>query len=100
MLISVAPDSGNIELLDCSRPHDVRLKIRPDNAAAYRQWFYFRCVGVNATPIRLRILNAGTCTYPKGWEGYAATASYDGVVWFRVPTRYLDGELWIEHTPE
>lgn len=100
MQVSVSPDSGNIEVLDSSRADDVRLEIRSDNAAAYRQWFHFRCVGVAGTPVCLRLLNAGTCTFPRGWEGYSAVASYDGVSWFRVPTRYEGGELRILHTPE
>ena len=100
MRVSAPEDSGNIEVRDDSRPDDVRLEIRDDNAARFRQWFHFRCTGVGGTPVCLRITNAGTCTFPHGWEGYAAVASYDGVDWFRVPTRYEGGELRIAHTPE
>lgn len=37
-------------------------------------------------------------TFAEGWEGYQALASYDQDEWFRVPTRYDNGELLIEHT--
>ena len=38
-------------------------------------------------------------TYPDGWTGYAAVASYDRIAWFRVPTTYDGTQLTIEHTP-
>ncbi|VEB41464.1 Uncharacterised protein [Chromobacterium violaceum] len=46
-----------------------------------------------------RFLNAAECAYPQGWVDYQAMASYDRVNWFRVPTRYEDGVMVIEHVP-
>ena len=46
----------------------------------------------------MRILNAGEAAYPEGWVNYQPCASYDRVNWFRVPARYEDGVLIIEHT--
>jgi murein tripeptide amidase MpaA len=99
MRIEVPPDSGNVEVLDLSDTV-AQLVIRPDNAANFRQWFYFRCAGVQGRPLDLRLLNARTCSYPRGWPGYRAVASYDGLDWFRVPTQYVEGQLHISHTPE
>jgi murein tripeptide amidase MpaA len=48
----------------------------------------------------MRILNAGQASYPDGWVGYQAVASYDRQSWFRVPTTYENGVLEISHQPE
>jgi murein tripeptide amidase MpaA len=48
----------------------------------------------------MQIVNAGESSYPGGWQGYSACASYDGESWFRVPTAYEGGALTIRHTPE
>lgn len=64
------------------------------------QWFHFRVTGARDTALCMRLRNAGKASYPKGWEGYQACASYDRKYWFRVPTRYEGGQLIIEHTPQ
>ncbi|GGO82962.1 hypothetical protein GCM10011348_25560 [Marinobacterium nitratireducens] len=97
--INAVFDSGNIEVLDASRPHDVRLAIRADNASDFYQWFHFRVDGGRDRALRLRLTNAAGAAYPDGWDDYRAVASYDRRYWFRVPTRYQDGELLIEHEP-
>ena len=92
-------DAGAISVIDSADSQNIRLALRGDNAASFRQWFYFRLQGAAYQPCRIRIENAGQSSYPEGWEDYQATASYDRSNWFRVPTRYEDGVLTIEHTP-
>ncbi|WP_153711873.1 M14 family metallopeptidase [Eikenella corrodens] len=92
-------DAGAISVIDSTDSQNIRLALRGDNAASFRQWFYFRLQGAAYQPCRIRIENAGQSSYPEGWEDYQATASYDRSNWFRVPTRYEDGVLTIEHTP-
>jgi murein tripeptide amidase MpaA len=99
MHISSEFDSGNIEVLDASTPGDIRLNIRADNESTHSQWFHFRVAGARDQALTLRLMNAASASYPKGWEGYRAVASYDRQRWFRVPTRYEGGVLSIEHTP-
>ena len=92
-------DDGAITVIDSTDSQNIRLALRGDNAASFSQWFYFRLQGAAYQPCRIRIENAGQSSYPEGWEDYQATASYDRSNWFRVPTRYEDGVLTIEHTP-
>lgn len=100
MHISAQFDSGNIEIIDMSDPTAVRLSIRKDSNADFFQWFHFRATGGRGTACAFRIENAGAASYPRGWEGYQAVASYDREDWFRVPTDYADGVLTIRHTPD
>ena len=97
--ISSSFDAGAISVIDSTNSQNIRLALRGDNAASFSQWFYFRLQGAAYQPCRIRIENAGQSSYPEGWEDYQATASYDRSNWFRVPTRYEDGVLTIEHTP-
>ena len=99
MKISTRFDAGSVTVLDLSRPEHIRLALRPDNASDFKQWFYFRLQGAAYTPCAMHFENAAEAAYPEGWEGYQAVASYDRQNWFRVPTRYENGELVIEHTP-
>ncbi|OAM36868.1 hypothetical protein A7P98_02695 [Eikenella sp. NML080894] len=92
-------DAGAINVINSADSQNIRLALRGDNAASFSQWFYFRLQGAAYQPCRIRIENAGQSSYPEGWEDYQATASYDRSNWFRVPTRYEDGVLTIEHTP-
>ena len=92
-------DAGAISVIDSTDSQNIRLALRGDNAASFSQWFYFRLQGAAYQPCRIRIENAGQSSYPEGWEDYQATASYDRSNWFRVPTRYEDGVLTIEHIP-
>lgn len=93
-------DSGNIEVLDASDPQAVRLEITVDKGGEHYQWFHYRVSDVRGVALCMRITNAAGASYPKGWLGYHACASYDRQRWFRVPTSYADGELRIEHEPE
>lgn len=99
MHITSKLDSGNIEVRDASRPDHVRLAIVPDVGGEHFQWFHFRVSGVRDVALSLTIENAGAASYPKGWEGYKACASYDRHEWFRVTTDYAGGELRITHRP-
>lgn len=99
LAISSAFDSGNIEVLDASNPADVRLAIRMDAGDEHMQWFHFRVSGGRGQSCRFALTNAHKASYPKAWAGYAAVCTVDRQTWFRVPTRYVDGALVIEHTP-
>lgn len=92
-------EGGSIKILDASNPAAVTLALRHDSAADYRQWFHFRVRGAKGTPCELRIVNAGESSFPGGWDGYRACASYDGESWRRVPTKYRHGALTIRHKP-
>ena len=98
--IGSAFDSGAIEVVAAERSDDIRLRIRADSHAEFRQWFHIRLQGAKSSACRIRLINAGECTYVGGWPGYRAVASYDREHWFRVPTSYDGREMTIEHTPE
>ncbi len=98
--INSAFDGGNIICDACADPTDIRLRIRPDTKAEFLQWFYFRLNGARDTECTMRLTNAKDCSYPAGWEGYRAVASYDRENWFRIDTEYRDGELVLRHRPE
>lgn len=99
MHISAAFDSGNIEVV-AVREHSADLRIRPDAGGDHLQWFHFRVTGARDRAIELALTNAADASYPQGWPGYRACASYDREQWFRVETAYEDGMLRIRHTPE
>lgn len=100
MKISSNFDSGNIEILNIDNHTNIRLRIRKDTYSDTLQWFHFRLHGAEGYPCTIHIENAGQCSYPEGWDGYKALASYDRITWFRVPTTYHNGVLTIQHTPE
>lgn len=100
LAISSSFDSGNIEVIDASNPKAVRLAIETDAGGEHKQWFHFRVSGARDTALTLRIENAGTCSYPKGFEDYSACSSVDRESWTRVETEYTDGVLTIRDTPE
>ena len=101
MRISHNFDSGAVEVLSLDDPQDIRLRLRADNAADIRQWFHFRLQGAAGQRLRMVFENAADAAYADGWPGYRCVASYDRRNWFRVAgTRYEDGQLIVEHTPE
>ncbi|MGL1833767.1 M14 family metallopeptidase [Rhodocyclaceae bacterium SMB388] len=101
MRISHSFDSGSIEVVSLADADNIRLRLRNDNAADIRQWFHFRLQDAAGQRVRMVFENASTATYADGWEGYRCVASYDRRNWFRVTsTRYENGELVVEHTPE
>lgn len=100
LIISSAFDGGNIIIRDMKSADNIRLAIRADNASDFMQWFYFRLSGARDLACKFVIENAKDCAYPKGWENYKVCASYDRETWFRVDTKYQNGELSFSHTPE
>jgi len=94
--ISTQFDSGAIEVLSLDNPRNIELAIRADNASAFAQWFHFALHGAADKAVTLRFLNAGTCAYPKGWEGYRVVASHDRQHWFRIDTEF-DGTVMTAH---
>lgn len=98
--ISQQFDAGAIEVVRADSPRAIELKIRKDSHGDFSQWFYFRLQGARGEPCTMHFLNAGQTTYPAGWEGYQAVASYDREHWFRVPTSYDGQVLTVTHTPE
>lgn len=97
-------DAGAIEvidILDAGDPVIIRLAIRRDSHADFRQWFHFRLHGANGRRVVLRLENAGECAYPDGWQGYRVVASCDRQQWFRIPDTDYDGQvLTCAHTPQ
>ncbi len=97
-------DGGNIEVLSADKPDAIRLNIRTDHQSDFYQWFYFRLTSAQNSIVGqdcvMRIENAKDAAFAGGWENYQVRASYDREDWFLVPTRYKDGVLIIEHTPE
>lgn len=98
--ISASFDAGAIEVESLAQAGDIRLRIRADSHAGFRQWFHFRLQGAAGQACRLQFLNAGDCTYPDGWRGYEAVASYDRAHWFRVPTSFDGSIMTVAFTPE
>ena len=100
VVLSTNFDSGNIEVVDASRPDDIRLRVRDDAGGEHRQWFHFRVHGVRNVPLTLHLENAAQCSYPGGWPGYKACVSADHVQWRRVAdTSYDGGRLTLRLTP-
>jgi murein tripeptide amidase MpaA len=97
--ISTQFDAGAIEVVSLSDPRHIELKIRPDNASEFAQWFHFALHGAKGQPVTLRFLNAGACAYPKGWEGYQVVASHDRQSWFRIDTTFDGTVMTAQATP-
>ena len=80
------------------------LNIAPDAphaGAPNRQWFYFRVTGTARCKHEYRLLNAGACSYPGGWDGYCVYYSTGGDEWACVEdTTYVDGVLSWRHASE
>ncbi|MEM9860121.1 MAG: M14-type cytosolic carboxypeptidase [Myxococcota bacterium] len=90
-------DSGNIEVVRDGITR-VELAIRKDAGEDHYQWFHFAVAG--REPKTLAITNAAGASYTGGWKDYRACASHDREHWFRVPTRYQNGVLEIDHAPK
>ena len=93
-------DGGNIRCIKCEQPDDIQLEIRKDNNSDFYQWFNFRVSGAEGIECSFKIGNAKGAAYEDGWTDYQAVASYDREFWFRVPTKYENGVLQIDHMPE
>lgn len=100
MHISSHFDSGNIHVVDKSDRQHIRLTINKDHQSDFFQWFHFKLHTTEvAKPHHFYIENAAQSAFTGGWENYQAVASYDREHWFRVPTRYDNGQLIISYTP-
>jgi len=97
--ISSGFDSGNIAITSRNGA-TFDLAIARDHQSDFYQWFHFRLCGARGQPVSLRIVNAGSSAYPDGWKDYRACASIDRSDWFRLPTRYAEGVLTIDVTPD
>ena len=91
MRMSSSFDAGAVEVLSLDDPQDIRLRLRADNAADFRQWFHFRLMDAAHKPLRMVFENAAQATYPDGWPGYRCVASYDRQHWFRITTTGYEG---------
>ena len=100
MKITCNFDSGNIEVIQADSIDQIELAIRKDHQSDFYQWFHFRLHTSSFEPHTLKITNAGTSAYPKGWQDYQAVASYDRETWFRVATEFDGQTLTIHHYPE
>lgn len=90
--ISADFDSGNIEVIDATRPEHVQLAMRPDTRSPHFQWFHFKVEGMQPGQRHgFSLINASQSSYPTAWSGYNAVASYDQKEWFRVPSTF-DGK--------
>jgi len=99
--ISANFDAGAIDVLDARDPANIRLAIRRDSHAEFRQWFHFRLHGADGRPVVLRFENAGDCAYADGWHDYRVVASYDRRHWFRIADTTYDGRvLTCAHVPQ
>ena len=98
--ISTNFDSGNITVLDCDDPANIRLEIPKDAGGEFNQWFHFRVSGARGVPLTLHIENASQTSYPKGWEDYRAVVSEDRESWTRAETSYDGRALTISYTAE
>lgn len=97
--ISTLFDGGSIEAVSVKDPQNIQVRLKKDNAADFRQWFYFRLQGAAYVPCVIDFGDVSDTAYPAGWEDYQAVASYDRKNWFRVPTSFDSGCLKIHHTP-
>ena len=98
--ISTQFDSGSIEVVSLQDTRNIELRIRPDNASEFAQWFHFCLHGAVGQQVTLRFLNAGACAYPKGWEGYRVVASHDRQNWYRIDTEFDGTVMTARTTPE
>lgn len=93
-------DSGNIDVVSYEDDNSVILKIKPDTAANFKQWFHFKAHCQPLTDYKLHIIDLADSSYPGGWTDYQAVASYDCQDWFRVNTAFDGDKLSIDITPE
>jgi murein tripeptide amidase MpaA len=101
MRIETDFEGARIEALDVTKAGVVRLSIPPDpKSPRFRQWFAFAVTGSREKRASFKIVNAGECTWAKGFEDrYAVFATDDGKAWLRIPTTYDGKVLAFHHTP-
>ena len=90
--ISSAFDSGAIDVVSLNDAGDIQLKLRPDNASEFAQWFHFSVQGAAHQAVTLRFMNAGQSAFPGGWNNYRICVSDDRQNWYRIDTQF-DGQV-------
>jgi murein tripeptide amidase MpaA len=93
-------DSGNINVICADSPDNIQLSINKDNQSDFYQWFHFKLHSRPFINHVISITNLAKSSYPDGWQGYQALASYDRQEWFRVDTSFDGDNLTIDFTPE
>ena len=109
--VTGAIPNGSIEVVDCSDPADIQMRIRRDDgpdplAVGY---YCFRATGVRGKACVYRLINAGTDAkerlagrddYEDEWTNTGPHVSYDRKHWFRIPGRLVGASYVFEHTSE
>jgi murein tripeptide amidase MpaA len=100
MIITSQFDSGNIRVIEATDPQHITLAINPDNGSAFYQWFHFKLQSTRFVGHKIVITDLAKSSYPDGWPGYQAVASYDREEWFRVDTEFDGNNLTFDFVPE
>lgn len=87
-------ESGNASLSACSKTA-VEIEIDPDPVLATRQWFHFTLRAPPGTCVR--IVNAGSSTYPAGWVDSVVWACAPEGNWQPLELCYLNGTASFTH---
>lgn len=96
--VDCAFDGGSIVVVDQQDPSNVTLALRPDNRFDLRQAFNFRVKGAKGQALTLRILDAGSARFRRGFGDLRAMCK-EGSAVFPVSTAFDGSELTIRHTP-
>ena len=106
MRISSNFDAGSIDVVSSDKSGNIVLNLRPDAAAEFYQWFYFRITGARGQALRMTFANAhlsnaakGLVGMPDPWAEYRVMASYDLENWFRLETQFDGTQLEATVTP-
>ena len=89
---------GNGRLRTSGDDGSLEVEIEPDPLAGTRQWFHFRAQAPDGAPIRL--VDAGTSSYPHGWDMANVWARGPGKPWYAIQPEYADGVLTFPHASE
>ena len=101
-------DGGSIRCITAETPENIVLELQADPVGAEQYWYFFRLAGGRDHTCHIRITNAADAfrleerkntDIPGPWINYSACASYDRKSWFRVPTKFNDGQLKITFEP-
>jgi hypothetical protein len=68
---------GAITIVSADDVRGLELRLRPDNASDFAQWFYFRVYTPRGVEQVLHIRGVETAAVPKGWPDYRACVSAD-----------------------
>src|SRR5580704_8951813 len=93
MRIDTDFEGGRIEGPTSPKGGVARLSIPADpESPRFRQWFAFAATAGRGNRASFQLVNAGACTWARGFAGYRVFASDDGAKWRRIPTMY-DGKI-------